>query len=297
MASKLRSALVVLPLAALIALTGCTAETIPDRGISTPEASASEAPSEFVSAIPADELGLVLPGAEVETADGSFRKAVLNADLAAENYIKLDGMVAGDELKDAGFTDEAVAQAQEQAYRTLIELNLDGPLFESDATTLEWYESGGEDAFAPEVREMIHSSLQNSPTEALFVQNAFGAPLIADGDLRLKDVSIETESLMIQWFEGKPYVLVNLVYSGEYRSTTDGILATLQSIEGSDYTRADMESLSAELEADEADYTVRGTAMLSYGLGNFDQAAGMVFNYSTSLTTPEGAAIPLGSNS
>lgn len=296
MASKLRSALVALPFAALIALTGCTAETIPDSGTSTPTGPATTEES-FISSIPADELGLVLPGDAAKDDEGSFRNAVLNSELASAKYMTLATAPNAAELEAAGYTDEDLTAAQESAYSTLVKLNLDGPLLEdSDTTTLEWFEAGGNETFGAVSQDMIHETLKSSPTESLFVQGAFAAPLVRDGDLRIKGVDISTEFLGIQEFEGESFLIVNFEFEALYRSSTDGILKTVQAIEGAEYTRADLEAVNPAFAEDEASYKVSGTGLMSYGLSDLKRTEGMVFSYSSGLVDSDSNFLKLGGN-
>lgn len=298
MASKFRSALIALPLVALVALTGCTAQTGTAGGKSEPKPSASEsATSEFVSSIPADELGLVLPGDAAKDDEGSFRNAVLNGELASDRYMTMATAPNAAELEAAGYTDEDLIAAQKSAYSTLVELNLDGPLLEDpDATTLEWFEAGGNETFGAVSQDMIHETLKASPTESLFVQNAFAAPLVHDGDLRIKGVDISTDSLGLQDYEGESFLLVNFKFDALYRSSTDGVLKTVQAVEGSEYTRADLEAVNPAFAEDEASYKVSGTGLMSYGLNDLKRTEGMVFSYSSGLVDSDDNFLKLGGN-
>lgn len=295
MASKFRSALIAAPLVALVALTGCTAQTIPGEGKSNPTASPSS-DSSFVSAIPADELGLVLPGDAAKDDEGSFRNAVLNSELAADKYMTMATAPNAAELEAAGYTDDDLIAAQESAYSTLVEFNLDGPLLESNTTTLEWFEAGGNGIFGDISQEMIHEHLKANPTESLAVQAQFAGPLVRDGDLRIKAVDISTDSLGLQEFEGESFLLVNFKFDALYRSSTDGILKTIQGVEGAEYTRADLEAVNPAFAEDEASYKVSGTGLMSYGLSDLKRTEGMVFSYSSGLIDSDGNFLKLGGN-
>lgn len=297
MASKLRPALVALPLAVLIALTGCTAQTIPGEGKSSPEASSSEKPSsDFISAIPADELGLVLPGDAAKDDEGSFRKAVLNRELAASKYMTLATAPNAAELKAAGYSDEDLIAAQESAYSTLVEFNLDGPLLETDTTTLEWFEAGGRDIFGAVSQEMIHATLKEDPTTSLAVQGQFAEPLVRDGDLRIKGVDISTDSIGLQDYEGESFIIVNFKFEALYRSSTDGILKTVQRAQEEEYTQADLESIDPAFSGDEATYKVFGNGLMSYGLSDLKRTEGMAFYYDSGIVDADGNFVKLGGN-
>jgi hypothetical protein len=219
---------VLVSLAAVSVLVGCTAPAIPSEP-ATPSSSptASPTPTELPGAIPESD---VIPGATVTDELGPYVQMTIEPNHPSLEY---NADLVDQKVFDAGWTEDDLTSVQDFVMRFVVEQALDSSALDRGETGWnEWWDSEGVEYVDADATEKLRSRLgdmgivvNNYPHE--HVPSDF-PQLTRDGTPRIDGASSEITSIFggVDEF-GDPYVWVEGTSDVNYRTTDELMLPWL----------------------------------------------------------------------
>ncbi len=243
-----------------------------------PEPTKSPTEIAAICEVPADtDLGDLKPREVVEDEYGSYC-AMTIADGAREGYMSYDQV--DQSVKDLGFTEQDVIEAQNATYKFVAEQAVDSTRLDNYSTPYgQWIESSNlvDPARVAEYKKIADEG--NDP--GLIITNSLPAPLTRTGQPRGTNFDIKTTRVVAEEYDGVKYIVVSAGYSINYTAKKSEIVNLIKTNhpEMSEETIRNENPMLFEGDGDVSQVTVVADQNLAYNQNEYNQLAGTGLTY------------------
>lgn len=273
---------IAVPLAAVIALTGCsTASGTKPANTATTSATAKAAETQTPTVTIGDAIGKVENGKPVIITDewGSYQKMTLNPD--AKFYTTIPANNDGS-AKSNGFTDADILSGQKWVSEFIVSEAIDSSILDNAAGKAAWVEAH-KDALEGEVL----ATAQAQPDDLAFVNTQkpsddLSVKYARDGKPRATAVTVKLNQVRGLSQDGKGYLIFDGTYDVTYRAKSADVY---DAYDAKGFTKEQVEQTLPAIKTDE-ELPVHGTATFQWALshdGDTWRIAGEQYDYHNSL--------------